>query len=176
MSQQSDQQNNFSKKIGTTMTLIAWLIFLGMLTLIFGDFLEKQDNPNYEVRSFINEGMTEVILEQNRAGHYVARAKINSNPVNVIIDTGASDVSVPATIAEKSGLIPGPAMEVITANGTIQVSITIIDSVELGQITLHNVRASINPYMKDDFVLLGMSFLEKLEFTQSQGTMILRQK
>jgi len=33
MSQNSDQQNHFPKKIGNTMIVIAWIIFLGILTL-----------------------------------------------------------------------------------------------------------------------------------------------
>ena len=175
MPQQPEQGNNYTKKIGSTMTLLAWVIFLGILTLLFSGFIEQQNNPNSDVKSQVSNGVIEVILEQNRAGHYIANAKINTIPVDVIIDTGASEVSIPAGIAEKMGLIRGPAMEVITANGTIQVYITKIDTMEIGEITLHNIRANINPYVTDDFVLLGMSFLEKLEFTQSQGIMRLRQ-
>ena len=175
MSQNSDQQNHLPKKIGNTMIVIAWIIFLGILTLLFSKYLNHQDNPNYNVVSQTSAGISEVTLEQNRGGHYVATARFNNNPVNVIIDTGATDVSVPAEIADRIGLQRGPVMEVITANGTIPVYITIIDSIELGQIVLSNVRASINPYMDNDFVLLGMSFLKQLEFTQSNGRLIIRQ-
>ena len=157
------------------MTLLAWLLFLGLLTLLFNNFLGRQDNPNDNVTSTVTDSVTEVLLEQNRAGHYVAKAAINKVPVNIIIDTGASDVSVPSEIAEKTGLIRGPSMEVTTANGTISVYFTVIDSIELGHINLRNVRANINPHMGNDFVLLGMSFLQHLEFTHSQGKMVLRQ-
>jgi aspartyl protease family protein len=65
-------------------------------------------------------------------------------------------------------------MEVSTANGTIPVYITKIDSIQLGQIKFYNIRANINPYMDENYVLLGMSFLENLEITQSRGKMVLR--
>jgi aspartyl protease family protein len=175
MKQDFETTEKYSKRIGGTMTLLAWFLFLGVLTVLFGNFLERESNPNRDVTGTENGGAIEVILEQNRAGHYVANARINDVPVAVMIDTGASNVSVPADLAEKTGLVRGPAMEVTTANGTIRVYMTVIDRIELGRITLNNVRASINPHMNNEFVLLGMSFLEKLEFSQSRGNLTLRQ-
>jgi aspartyl protease family protein len=174
MSQDPDQHIKFSKKIGSTMTLLSWIGFLGVLTLLFGNLLDQQENPNKEITSITNGGVIEVILDQNKFGHYVATANFNNIPVDLIIDTGATDVSVPENIAEKIGLKRGSPMEVMTANGTISVFMTKIDTIELGKITLHNVRANINPHIQDDFVLLGMSFLENLDITQSQGKMVLR--
>jgi len=174
MPQDHEQQIHLSKKFGSTMTLLAWLVFLGLLTLLFGNFLDRQDNPNNEVISLDNNGIIEVTLNQNRSGHYVAVAKFNNTPVNIIIDTGATDVSVPQAIADKIGLKRGAVMEVSTANGTIPVYITKIDSIQLGQIKFYNIRANINPYMDENYVLLGMSFLENLEITQSRGKMVLR--
>ena len=159
------------------MTVLAWLLFLGLLTLLFGDFLDRQVNPNEEVGSRAAPGGgVEVVLEQNRAGHYVATARINGVPVDVMVDTGASHVSVPAGIAEQAGLERGAAMAVSTANGVIPVYATWIERIQLGDLALRDVRASINPHMDEDFVLLGMSFLKELEFTQRRGQLILRQQ
>lgn len=158
------------------MTLLAWVLFLGLLTLLFGDLLDRQLNPNQEVMSRAVPGGVEVVLDRNRAGHYVATARINGVPVEVIVDTGASHVSVPARIAERTGLEPGAAMAVSTANGTVPVYATWIDRIQLGELSLSGVRASINPHMDEDFVLLGMSFLKDLEFTQRRDQLILRQQ
>ncbi|MGK0298467.1 MAG: aspartyl protease family protein [Gammaproteobacteria bacterium] len=174
MPQDPEQQTHISKKIGSTMTLLAWLVFLGLLTLLFGNILDRQENPNNEVISLDDNGSIEVTLIQNRSGHYVAVAKFNNTPVNIIIDTGATDVSVPEAIADKIGLRRGAVMEVSTANGTIPVYATKIDSIQLGQITSYNIRANINPHMEENYVLLGMSFLENMEITQSRGKMVLR--
>ena len=52
---------------------------------------------------------------------------------------------------------------------------TRLDEVRLGNIELNNVRADINPHMRSDDVLLGMSFLRKLEFTQRDRELTIRQ-
>jgi aspartyl protease family protein len=50
-----------------------------------------------------------------------------------------------------------------------------LDEVTLGAITLNDVRASILPSMNGtDKVLLGMSFLKQLEFTQRGGQLTLQ--
>jgi len=46
---------------------------------------------------------------------------------------------------------------------------------QLGEILLHDVAALITPGMDGDEVLLGMSALKQLEFTQRDGTLVLRQ-
>jgi aspartyl protease family protein len=175
MTENPGDQAKYPQKLGGTMTLLAWIVLLGMLTLVFGDYLDRQTNPNPVIASQEGAGGTEVILYQNRGGHYIATATINGGPVEVMLDTGATDVSVPAGIADRLGLARGPQMEVGTANGTIHVYATLIDSIQLGELALHGIRANINPYMDDDFVLLGMSFLKRIEFSQRQGQLILRQ-
>jgi aspartyl protease family protein len=175
MTENPGEQGNYPQKLGSTMTILAWLVFLGMLTMVFGNFLDRQTNPNSKVASLTSADGIEVVLEQNRGGHYVATAAFNGTPVDVIVDTGATDVSVPAGIADRIGLTRGPMMEVSTANGNIPVYATVIDTIRLGELVLHNIRASINPYMDEEFVLLGMSFLKQVEFSQRQGQLILRQ-
>jgi aspartyl protease family protein len=66
-------------------------------------------------------------------------------------------------------------VEVVTANGTIPVYLTTLDRIQIGKIVLYDVRASINPYMDEDEILLGMSFLRHLEFSQRDDQLILRQ-
>lgn len=174
MSGNPDQQQ-YSRKLGSAMTLLAWIILLAILTSLFSGYLDTETNPNVDVISISGADGIEIILAQNRAGHYVATAALNGSPVDVIIDTGATDVSVPAAIAARIGLRRGAVMEVSTANGTIPVYATTIDTIQVGDMVLHKIRATINPYMDEQFVLLGMSFLNRIEFTQKQGQLILKQ-
>ena len=171
-----EENNDLHKKLGGGMTMAAWIILLGLLTLYFSDFLKKQENPNTEVMTRSQSGVEEVILKQNRQGHYVATGRINGRQVDFMLDTGATMVSIPEHIARSLQLERGSVMEVVTANGTVPVYATRLDEVTLGNISLHDVRASINPYMDDDFILLGMSFLKQLEFTQRNDELILRQR
>ena len=50
-----------------------------------------------------------------------------------------------------------------------------LDRLQLGDIVLRDVRALVAPGLHGNQVLLGMSALNKLEFTQRGGTMLLRQ-
>ena len=62
-----------------------------------------------------------------------------------------------------------------TANGRTLVFATRLNEVSIGGITLRNVRATINPGYKSDDILLGMSFLKHLEFTQRGDQLTIRQ-
>ena len=169
-------ENNPHRGIGLGMTIGMWVLVLGLLTLFFQDWQEKQHNPNQSAVMRLGEsGIPELILQRNRWGHYVATGAINGSSVTFMLDTGASDVAVPARVAERLGLSRGSPRIYQTANGAIKVYATVLDEVRLGDIVLHQVRASINPYMQEDEILLGMSFLKQVEFTQRGDTLTLRQ-
>ena len=163
-------------RVGAIMTILAWILVLGLLSAFFGGWLEKLENPNQRVQTSVSaDGVREVVLRQNRAGHYVANGAINGHRVTFLLDTGATSVSVPARIAAPLGLKRGVPQRANTANGTITTYATRLDEVRLGDIRLENVRADINPHMHSDEVLLGMSFLRKLEFTQRDRELTIRQ-
>ncbi len=162
-------------RLGKAMIYLAWALALGLLTLGFNHWLEIQNNPNREVKSLLIEASPAVVLERNRYGHYQARGQINGRDVEFLLDTGATEVSVPAAVAERLGLRKGPAMQVNTANGVLVVYATRLERVQLGTIVLHNVKAHINPGIKAEEVLLGMSFLKQLEFSQRGNNLTLIQ-
>lgn len=158
---------------GKVITILFWLLLMGSLTLFFNGFIQQRDNPNQALLD-VEAVSGEVVLQRNRAGHYLAPGLINGKPVSFLLDTGATHVSVPAGIAEELGLEKGRPSQVSTANGLISVYQTELTTVQLGGIQLQQVRASINPYMPDDVVLLGMSFMKHLDMTQRDGVLTLR--
>lgn len=169
----SQQQGN--RRIGKWMIFSAWLLGFAMVTLYFSYFLEKEQNPNQSVYSRQGEsGETEVVLKRNRYGHYVATGSINAVTVQFMLDTGATDVAIPAKIADKLALSKGPEKRYSTANGMVTAYSTVLDSVSIGPIVIENVRASINPGLKGKQILLGMSVLKRIEFTQRGDTLILK--
>lgn len=163
------------RRIGQGMVWAMWIVVLVVLTAVFNGWLEGQRNPNQSVESYTRDGAREVVLERNRYGHYVATGAIDGKQVEFMLDTGASDVSVPADVARRLGLRRGAPMQYQTANGVITGYATTLDAVRIGDIVVHDVRASINPYMRGDQILLGMSFLRDLEFTQRGDSLTLRQ-
>lgn len=164
------------KRIGLGMQVLAWVAFLGLGIFFFSDVLEKQYNPNQSLETRqTTAGLVEVVLQRNRQGHYVTSGEINGRPVTFILDTGATGVAVPAAVAQRLGLRPGRAFPTQTANG-MSVSYAVeLDRVSVGGIALQQVSASITPGLTTDEVLLGMSFLKHIEFTQRGDQLILRQ-
>jgi len=164
------------QKLGKGMITFAWIGALGVLTLFFNMLIDKQHNPNTDLSTELAEdGTHTVTLQRNHSGHYVANGEINGQKVRFLLDTGATIVSVPERISGKLGLERGIEIDTVTANGMTTTYSTTIEKIALGNITLHNVRASINPNMVGEEVLLGMSFLKDLEFTQRGNTLILKQ-
>jgi aspartyl protease family protein len=168
-------KDNFQKRLGKGMTVFAWIVVLGILTAYFSRFLDQQNNPNQNLSSSQTEQYKQIQLQRNRYGHYVASGRINGKAVVFIVDTGATDISIPEKIAQKLRLKPGLRMPVHTANGQIDVYATVLDRVSLGDIELHNIRANINPYMQGEEILLGMSFLKHLDFSQQGDQLLIRQ-
>jgi len=176
MQQPTHTPHEDQKKIGAIMYALMWLGIFAFLAFFFSGILDKQNNPNQAPQTLSLSGnIKELVLQRNRMGHYVANGRINEQEVTFMLDTGATDVSIPASIAQRLNLKPGPTATYQTANGTVDVRLTKLETVSLGEISLKNVRATINPGYKSDEILLGMSFLKHLEFSQRGNTLTLRQ-
>jgi len=82
----------------------------------------------------------------------------NSVTAPFLIDTGASDVTVPMAVARKLGLDLENArtQRYNTANGVIESPVLMLRSVSLGTATVENVPASVSSSMSVG--LLGLSF------------------
>jgi len=157
------------------MWVIFWLLALGGLSYFFQDKIEQQLNPNQQVSSSITNGKISVILAQNARGHYIANGTINNQPVTFLLDTGATEISVPVHLGSILGLSKGKTQRVRTANGTINVSATHIEQLSLGEIKLYNLSGHLNPGMTDNTILLGMNALKQLELVQKNNNLTLIQ-
>ncbi|MFP3874057.1 MAG: TIGR02281 family clan AA aspartic protease [Thiohalophilus sp.] len=164
------------QKIGKSMVFAMWLVILALLTLFFDKYLGDQHNPNQQVvQRQAADGSQEVVLQQNRQGHYVANGKINGQDVTFLLDTGATDIAIPENVASRLGLERGRQVMFETANGRARGYATRLESVSLGHIRLTDLPASINPNVGHDEILLGMSFLRQLEINQKDNTLTLQQ-
>lgn len=172
----ANHQEQPGRTIGQGMLVASFAFGLVLLTFIFDSWLSNEANPNRDPRSYETAGGDrEVVLERNRQGHYVAGGEVNNVPVTFLLDTGATDVAIPANVAERAELQPGTAGQAFTANGAVTVYTTLVDTLRIGNIVLEDVRASITPSMPGDTILLGMSALQQVEFSQRGGELTLRQ-
>jgi aspartyl protease family protein len=168
-------EENFQKRLGSGMVTLCWIMALGLLTMLFSNYLDKENNPNQNLALNQTDINKEVELQRNRYGHYVANGTINNQPVVFMLDTGATNISIPEKIAQRLKLKAGIKFPVDTANGEIDVYATRLKLVSLGPIKLHDVKANINPYFEGEEILLGMSFLKHLNFSQEGDKLLIRQ-
>ena len=162
----------YTVKMGKAMFFIAFLLFMGMLVGFFQQQLDTRYNPSLQVLDNA-QGIPEVLLQRNYYGHYVTEGRINQQDVVFMLDTGATMVAVPESMMVKLGLQKGRALQISTANGISKAWRTQLEALEIGPIKLFKVRAIIVPNLDD--ILLGMSVLKQLDFSQQGSLMILRQ-
>lgn len=153
------------------MAFVASVLVLGLLTFFFNGNLDQRNNPNRQLQ--VAPG-AELVLKRSSNGHYIFPGTINGRPVTFLLDTGATFVSIPAHLDERLGLKAGTRQQAITANGVVETRATQMDELAFGPFNLRNLPASLNPGMRDEFILLGMSVLRHLEFTQRGDTLVLR--
>ncbi len=149
------------------MIVVAWLVLLALLTLLFSNWLQRQSNPNRELRVTVDASQTPYLtLQRNRAGHYLATGEIDGVEVTFLLDTGATRVAMPEALAQRIGLRGQLLAQSQTASGVVDSWLTTIDTLRLGPLEMHDVPAVIIPDMPGDEVLLGMSFLKHLKLEQ----------
>ena len=123
------------------------------------------------------DGAGKVILTADGQGHFVTNGTVNGASVKFLVDTGATLVSLGASDARRIGIDPrtGELGVTNTANGQAQVSRVKLDTVRVGDVTLHNVDALVH---QNDLpvALLGMSFLNRMEMQRDGGTMTLKKQ
>ncbi|MGM0537177.1 MAG: retropepsin-like aspartic protease family protein [Pseudomonadota bacterium] len=162
------------RRAGLGMMLLFWMLFLGGGAWWFHGYLETQRNPNAHLADVaVGEGEP-VVLERNRAGHFVATGRINDQPVEFLLDTGATYVAVPGEMAERLGLESTGSAWFNTANGRVRGGLTLLDEVSLGGFSVREVRGSISPGLTGDAALLGMSFLGRFDIEIRDSRMVLR--
>lgn len=121
----------------------------------------------------VNKNIT--TLKADRQGHYLFIGYINGKQVKFLLDTGATSVAIPGHIADYLGLSKGQEFYSTTANGKAVAFNSLIKTIKVGSIEQYDIRGAILPGMKNDAILLGMSFLKDLEMSQKNGEITLIQ-
>jgi len=177
--QDKDNHQDFTSRTGTAMMAIAWVLFMFILLGGFDYLISKRNNPNQNIVTneyYLANGLQkEIVLQRNAYGHYVTSGTINDYEVVFLLDTGASDIAVPESLANDIGLIKKQRIVVKTANGNARAYRTRIDSVGVGDIKLYDLNATILTNMPGKEILLGMNFLKHLEITQKGKTLTIKQ-
>lgn len=113
-------------------------------------------------------------------GMYRTEGSINRQPVKFLVDTGATWVAMDPAHAERLGIdyrSIGKVSSANTASGLVRVYEVVLDRVRVGGIELRGVKAAvIDNAAARDTILLGMSFLERVEMQRQGEVLQLRRK
>ncbi len=123
------------------------------------------------------EGGSRIVLPVGSGGHYSGMGSINGHPVQFLVDTGATAVSMSVDVAMRLGLDAKDSTAVVsmTANGAVTVRRLTLNRVTLGDVTVYNVDAIVVPQSMP-MVLLGNSFLSHFQMHSDSSTLVLDKK
>lgn len=147
------------KKLLTGAT--SWAVIFAVVIIAAGlwEDIRRHDLPRQSV--IASEGR--IVVPRSRDGHYYLTLRINDTPVRFVVDTGASDIVLSHSDAERVGLDLADLAYVgraRTANGEVRTAPVRLDTIEAGSIADRNVPAWVNSGDMDDS-LLGMSYLQR---------------
>ncbi len=123
------------------------------------------------------DGSGKVVMTADNQGHFYTTGTVNGVSIRFLVDTGATMISLGANDARRIGLEfnRGQKGMTQTANGQSVVSKIQLDTVRIGDVTLHNVDALIHQ-TEMPMALLGMSFLNRMEMQRDGSTMTLKKR
>jgi aspartyl protease family protein len=125
-----------------------------------------------------SSGTQSVTLIADNRGHFITTGSINGVSVRFLIDTGASLISMNSTEARRLGInyTTGQKTFSSTANGVVPTYLVKLDEVRVGDVTLNNVDGMVHAGDALPVVLLGMSFLNRMEMRRDGEKMMLMKR
>jgi aspartyl protease family protein len=123
-------------------------------------------------------GRQNVTLGADPSGHFVTMGSINGGSVRFLVDTGATLVALPAAEARRLGIdyLHGQRGQVQTANGMAVAYRVKLDTVRIGDIEVNSVDAVVSEGDTMGLILLGMSFLKRMEMRRDGESMTLTKR
>jgi aspartyl protease family protein len=144
-------------------------------------FEENGKQRSIEIGGYVSHasasGPAQVTLQANGQGHYITQGQINGGTVTMMVDTGASMVSLPAADAIRLGINykKGQIGYVSTANGTVPAYHVTLNTVKVGDVQLNQVDALVQETGLP-IILLGMSFLDRTDIHSDHGQMVISKR
>jgi aspartyl protease family protein len=118
------------------------------------------------------------IISTDERGHFVTTGLINGALVRFAVDTGATYISLPAAEARRLGIDYRKGRKAVmeTANGLVPAYRVQLDTVRVGDITVHGVDAVVTEADSPYIALLGMSFLNATDIRREGAIMTLTKR
>ena len=128
--------------------------------------------------SFAKADVVEVRIPQGSNGHYHVGGFINGRSVEFMVDTGATMIAMSMNRAKQLGigLKNASRSSASTAGGVVDAFVVTADKVIVGGITVYKVPVMVLEGEFPTQVLLGNSFLKRVDLSEKSGVLVLRQK
>lgn len=166
---------------------VIWLLLVVIVVIAYAfrtefgqiaDRLRAQLQPGYVLEQTTAGGDIEVVLFRRIDGHFAADVTVEGVAVTMLVDTGASALTLSHEDARRVGLPVDRlaySVRIRTANGVSTAAPVVLDRVALGPIAVNRIRALVAQPGRLNESLLGIGFLSRLESYEVRGErMILR--
>lgn len=119
-----------------------------------------------------------VTLYADSRGHHFSEGQINGATFKILVDTGASAISMNSADAKKAGIDykKGEAVQLNTANGIANGYLVTINTLRLQGVVLNQVEAVVTEGASPQVVLLGMTALNRLAMKREGIALTLTKK
>lgn len=152
---------------GHITALVIWVVIFSIAYLFFAN----QQAPKIAIaQESLNE--SEIVIPRSWDGHYYVRGEINGYPVDFMVDTGASVVSISYELARAANLPAGRPAMFSTAAGKVMGEIVSAQDIKVAGFLAKGLSVSVGIHGKVG--LLGQNFLRRVDVIQSGDKMILR--
>ena len=118
-----------------------------------------------------------VVLTAGAGGHFFTLGQINGHSAQMVVDTGATSVSISTNDAQRLGIDfkAGQMVQMSTANGNVIGWRVKLATVRVGEVVIHQVDGIVSSGAMST-VLLGNSFLTHFQMTRTNDLMVLEKR
>ncbi len=118
-----------------------------------------------------------IVLPSDSRGHFVTQGAINGKSIRLMLDTGATVVSLSAADAQRIGLDYGKGQPVLvnTANGVTSGYRLRLASVRVGDVEVYDIEAIVSERPMP-YALLGNSFINHFSMRRDADQMVLEKR
>lgn len=165
---------------GWLMMLLGWALAFWTVTFFYHQVLGKSSVLKAEQPPLVSEMSLQpgqITVDRNSADQYILPGTINGEEVLLLIDTGATDIAIPMKMAQRLRSPNLGQVELMTAAGATTGYKTKISELRVGNFLFKDISAVAIPKLSEtgeNFVLLGMNALRRLEIIQRDGQLVLR--
>ncbi|MGA0569675.1 retropepsin-like aspartic protease family protein [Variovorax sp. VNK109] len=139
--------------------------------------LRMGDSPVSVGQGIVAGQGTRIVLPVSSGGHFTTGGFINGKPVQFVVDTGATVISIGVSDAQRLGLqyTSGSRVNMHTANGNSIGYLMTLDSVRINDVEVFGVQAVVTPQPMP-VVLLGNSYLSRFSMRRDSDQLVLEKR